>query len=159
MNKNIEHLKRIAGDMGMAFIYESYPRLNILLDKVKRGSDKVLRTPFASLPVCICIQPIGGVWNIHPMTGERRERQNCIVAFADAMPLDFTGEQAEEISEALKEKATEFIDRINASGSFEPIYGQVSYKVSYDRFDACLCLVTIEFVLSPLYGECAKTEF
>lgn len=158
MNKTIEQLKRIASDMGVSFIYESYPRLSLLLDKVKRAGGE-LRTPFASLPVCICIQPVSGVWNVHPMTGERRERQNCIVAFADAMPLDFTGEQAEAISEALKVKATEFIDRINASGYFEPIYGQVSYKVSYDRFDACLCLVTIEFVLSPLYGECAKTEF
>lgn len=158
MNKNIEQLKRIASDMGVSFIYESYPRLSLLLDKVKRAGGE-LRTPFASLPVCICIQPVSGVWNVHPMTGERRERQNCIIAFADAMPLDFTGEQAEAISEALKEKATEFIDRINASEQFEPIYGQVSYKVSYDRFDACLCLVTIEFVLSPLYGECAKTEF
>lgn len=158
MNKNIEQLKRIASDMGVSFIYESYPRLNLLLDKVKRAGGE-LRTPFASLPVCICIQPVSGVWNVHPMTGERRERQNCIIAFADAMPLDFTGEQAEEISEVLKERATEFIDRINASGYFEPIYGQVSYKVGYDRFDACLCLVTIEFVLSPLYGECAKTEF
>lgn len=159
MNKNIEQLKRIASDMGVPFIFESYPRLSLQLDKVKRGSDKAVQAPFGSFPVCICLQPVSGVWNVHPMTGERRERQNCIIVFADAMPFDFTGEQAEAISEALKEKATEFIDRINASGHFEPIYGQVSYKVGYDRFDACLCLVTMEFVLSPLYGECAKTEF
>jgi hypothetical protein len=158
MNKNIEQLKRIAGDMDMDFIYESYPRLSLLLDRVKRVGGSV-QLPNASLPVCICIQPISGVWDIHRTTGERKEKSNCIIALADAMPLDFTGEQADQISEVLKAKATEFIDRLNTSGYFEPIYGELSYKVGYDRFDACLCLVTIEFTLSPVYGECVNTSF
>lgn len=158
MNESIKKLKDIAEAMGMTFLYESYPRLNLLLDKVKRVNGDV-RAPFGTFPVCICLQPIGGAWDIHRRTDERKDRQNCIVAFGEPMPLDFTGEQAGEISERLKGLATEFIERINASGEFEGIYGQVSYKIGYDRFDACLCLVTVEFTLVPAYGECIKTSF
>ena len=111
MNKHIEKLKGIAEAMGMAFLYESYPRLNLLLDKFKRVGGEVRMPNNVTLPLCICVQPIAGSWAIHPMAGERRERQDCIVAFADAMPLDFTGEQADAVSESLKGLATEFIDR------------------------------------------------
>lgn len=158
MNESILQLKSIAEAMGLTFLYESYPRLSLLLDKVQRVKGDV-RAPFGSFPACICLQPIGGVWEIHKRTDERKDRQNCIVAFAEPMPLDYTGEQAGEISERLKGIATEFIDRINASGYFESIYDNVSYKVGFDRFDACLCLVTIEFTLAPLFGECVKTSF
>ena len=158
MNKHIEHLKSIAEAMGMTFLFEAYPRLNLLLDKVKRVKGEV-NAPFGNYPVCICLLPVGGEWNIHPTLGDRRDRQNCIVAFAEPMPLDYTGVQAGEISERLKELATEFIDRLNDSGKYEGLYGKVSYKIGYDQYDACLCLVTIEFTLSPLIGECVKTSF
>lgn len=158
MNKHIEKLKGIAEAMGMAFLYESYPRLNLLLDKFKRVGGEVRMPNNVTLPLCICVQPIAGSWAIHPMTGERRERQDCIVAFADAMPLDFTGEQADAVSESLKGLATEFIDRLNASGEYEELLN-VTYEVGFDRFDASVCLVTIRFNLAPLMGECVERHF
>jgi hypothetical protein len=158
MNRHIEKLKGIAEAMGMTFLYESYSRLNLLLDKFKRVGGEVRMPNNVALPLCICVQPIAGAWAIHPLAGERRERQDCIVAFADAMPLDFTGEQADAISESLKGLATEFIDRLNASGEYEQLLN-VTYEVGFDRFDACLCLVTIKFNLAPLVGECVEQRF
>lgn len=155
MNKHIEQLKGIAEDMGMTFLYEAYPQLNVLLDKVKRDrTSGNVTMPNATFPVCICLLPVGGAFDIHNTTDNLKDRQNCIFAFGEPMPLDFTGEQAGEISERLKGLAAEFITRINATGDYEGIYGQLPYQIGYDRLDACLCLVTVEFTLAPIYGEC-----
>jgi hypothetical protein len=155
MNKHILRLKEIAEAMGATFIYETPARVGLLLDKVKRTGGKVSMAG-ASFPVCICMQPVAGAFDFHRVTGDMKDRQNCIVAFGEPMPLDFTGEQAAKISERLKSLALEFIERINNTTEYEGLYGQVQYEVGYDRYDACLCLVTIRFTLVPVAGECVN---
>lgn len=78
----------------------------------------------------------------------------CLIAFADAMPFDYRGEEAQQIAEQLKGIAMQFIERVNNCGFFVPVEGAVNYRVAFDKLDANLCCGDSRNTLRELVGEC-----
>lgn len=149
-------VRQIVSDMGLSYLCETWPRANAILDKFKRtGEDRAVRAPDGmTLPVCLFVQPVSGRLNLRQ--GQMQDAPECFLSFADAMPFDFTGEQAQEIAERMKALAVEFICRANESRYFEPIEGDISYKIAFDKLDANLCMVSIMPTLKELHGICIE---
>lgn len=149
----------IAAKMGLSYMCETWARANVLLDKFRRvGASRSVQPPDGyTLPVCIYVQPVAGAFKF-TKGGYVKDAPSCFISFADAMPLDFTGDEAQSIAERLKGIATDFIAEVNNSGAFEPIYGDVSYKIGFDRLDACLCIVSITPTLAELHGVCVEED-
>lgn len=147
-------IKRIAEGMGLDYIIETLSRANQVLDRYRRRADKrVTAEDGHSLPVCIYLQPERGTLNITER-GRVTDAPACLVAFADEMPFDFSGEEAQAVAERMKVLAEDFIRRVNQSALLKPIAGNISYSISYDRLDANLCVVTITAVIEEAVGRC-----
>ena len=83
-----------------------------------------------------------------------RDAPSCLISFADAMPFDYKGAEAQEIAERLKGLAVRFIVAVNESGFFVPVSGHVNYRVAFDKMDANLCIVTLSLTLQEQAGVC-----
>lgn len=149
----------IARKMGLSYMCESWARANVAIDKFRRtGNDRrVVANDGTTLPLCLYVQPVAGAMKF-TSGGYVKDAPSCFISFADAMPFDYTGEQAQAIAERLRRLAIDFIVALNASGVFEPIYGDVQYKIAYDRLDACLCIVSITPTLVEIVGNCIEEE-
>lgn len=147
---------QIASDMGLSYLCETWSRANVILDKFRRtGEGRTVCAPDGmTLPVCLFIQPVSGRLNLRQ--GQMRDAPECFLSFADAMPFDFTGEQAQEIAERLKGLAIDFIIRANDSRYFEPLTGDIPYKIAFDKLDANLCMVSITPTIKELHGICIE---
>lgn len=149
-----KEIKRIIEGMGLDYIIETMPRANQVLDRYRRRPDKRVRADDGhSLPVGIYIQPERGTLNIAER-GNVTDAPSCLIAFADEMPFDFRGEQAQEVAERMKDLAEEFIRIVNESDELKPIVGNIGYSISYDSMDANLCVVTITAVIEEAWGRC-----
>lgn len=149
-----QRIAKIAREAGLSYMCETWPRANLRFDKFRRQKDgTVTNDTGQQLPALLFVQPISGGLDF-TSTGALKDSPQCLLAFADAMPLDFTGEQAQEISERLKGIAADFVSRMNRSGYFEIIEGRVPYKVSFDRLDANLCIFTITPEVVATVGTC-----
>lgn len=149
-----QRIAQIAREAGLTYMCETWPRANLRFDKFHRQQDGTVKTDDGeTLPALLYVQPISGGLNFTP-TGYLKDSPQTLLAFADEMPLDFTGEQAQTIAERLKGIAADFVERMNRSGYFEQIEGRVPYQISFDRLDANLCIFTItpEVVETP--GTC-----
>lgn len=146
-----EKVQQIVEDMGLTFVLENWSRANLVADRLKKRGGEDCELPFV-----IFIPPISGVLDVDVMDNVR-DVPSVIIGFADRMPLDFKGHEAEEIAERMKGLAVKFIAKANASGFFEPIGGGVRYTVSFDRLDATLLIVSIELTMRPTVGVCLET--
>lgn len=148
MSYTLTKLAEIAEGMGLPFIVETWSRANLIADYLKRKGGEEPQLPFV-----VAIQPIRGVIAIDQFD-QWADVPSVYVGFADRMPLDFKGREAEEIAERLKALAVKFIARVNNSGYFTPVSGEVSYDVSFDRLDANLLIFSMELPLRPVVGAC-----
>jgi hypothetical protein len=151
-----QKIEQIVKDMGLSYMCETWTRANLEFDKFRRkGEDKKMQHPEGkTLPACLFVQPVSGRLNYR--NGQMKDMPNCFVSFADAMPLDFTGDQAKELTERLKALAIDFILRVNDSRMFEPIDGDIAYTVAFDKLDANLCMFTITPTIKELHGLCIE---
>ena len=143
MSDTMNKLREVAEDMGLTFRVETWARANLIADNVTKEQ----------LPLCIAIQPIKGTISIDAYANYR-DIPSVFVGFADRLPLDFQGEEAEEVAERMKGKAVEFISRVNDSGFFEEVSGDIAYDVSFNRLDATLLIFSVELPLRPLASKC-----
>lgn len=149
-----KEIKRIIESMGLDYIIETMHRSNSVLDRYRRRADKRVKADDGhTLPVGIYIQPERGTLNIAER-GSVTDAPSCLVAFADELPFDFKGAEAQEVAERMKDLAEEFIRRVNNSGVLKPIVGNIGYSIAYDSMDANLCVVTITAVIEEAYGRC-----
>lgn len=148
-------VKEIAEALGLTYLCESWNRANEAFDRFRRqGEDRKIRHPDGlTLPACLYVQPVSGYLNFTSQ-GFVRDAPSCLVAFADAMPFDYKGAEAQEITERMKALAVRFITAVNESGFFMPVDGQVNYRVAFDKMDANLCIVTLSLTLQEQTGDC-----
>ena len=130
-------VKEIAEAMGLTYLCESWFRANQAFDRFRRQGES----------------PVAGFLNFTSQ-GFVRDAPSCLISFADAMPLDYKGADAQEIAERLKGLAVRFIVAVNESGFFVPVAGQINYRVAFDKMDANLCIVTLSLTLQEQAGVC-----
>lgn len=148
-------VREIVGAMGLSYACETWARANVVFDRFRRvGTERRVEDPEGmALPACLYVQPVSGSLHFEP-SGRVTDAPACLIAFADAMPFDYRGEEAQRIAERLKGIAMQFIERVNNCGFFVPVEGAVNYRVAFDKLDANLCVVTLEITLRELVGEC-----
>lgn len=149
-------IAQIAREAGLTYMCETWPRANLRFDKFRRQPDGSVKTDDGeTLPALLYVQPISGGL-VFTETGFLKDSPQTLLAFAEQMPLDYTGEQAQTIVERLKGIAADFVGRMNRSGFFEQIDGRVNYSISFDRLDANLCIFTITPEVRELVGVCVQ---
>jgi hypothetical protein len=163
-------VKEIAEAMGLTYLCESWFRANQAFDRFRRQGEsrEVTHPDGLTLPACLYVQPVAGTIRSASSSilctvagflnftsqGFVRDAPSCLISFADAMPLDYKGADAQEIAERLKGLAVRFIVAVNESGFFVPVAGQINYRVAFDKMDANLCIVTLSLTLQEQAGVC-----
>lgn len=139
MNDRIEMgIREIVSKMdGVTYIYENWQTANVILDKIQ-------------LPAVVNVLPASGSFTIGNL--KMYEGQNNMIAFLDKTELDFDGTENEDVIDKCKERARDFIIRVNRSNFFKPISGKVPYSVIYDRTDANLTGIMLELELEEKTG-------
>ena len=103
MSKIIE---RIANEMGCAFIYDDWGRINLKADKY--GNRKQTRLIIETLPTNGQIDT-----QFSPIIKTSR---TCIVAFLKPCALDFEGAEVGYIIDEMLDLAKDFIKRLDSTG-------------------------------------------
>lgn len=141
MSKTIEG---IAADMGCAYIYDDWGRINLKADK--HGDRKQ--------PLIIETLPTNGQIDTRFAPVVRTSR-TCIVAFLKPCALDFEGAEVGYIIDEMLEMAKGFIMRLDATRMYEPIDTLLDYNVVLDFLDANMAGVRVTLTLNELDGGCA----
>ena len=141
MSKTIE---RIAAEMGCAFIYDDWGRINLKADKY--GNRKEQRLIIETLPTNGQIDT-----RFAPVV---RTSRTCIVAFLKPCRLDFEGAEVGLIVDEMLDLAKQFIKRLDATRVYDPIETLLDYNVVLDFLDANMAGVRVTLTLKELEGEC-----
>ena len=137
-------IQGIAADMGCAYIYDDWGRINLKADKY--GNRKEQRLIIETLPTNGQIDT-----RFAPIV---RTSRTCIVAFLKPCALDFEGAEVGTIVDEMLDLAKQFIARLDATGYYEPINGLMDYNVVLDFLDANMAGVRVTLSLKELEGEC-----
>ena len=131
-------IKSIVDKMGgLTYVFDNWQTANLKLDKL----------PF---PAVVNVLPISGRFYLDK--NQMKDFPNCLIAFMDKMDFDFDGTEADQKVELCKSYAKEFILRLNESGLFEYIEGDIYYSTMYDGLDVNVAIVTIELQLKEKKG-------
>ena len=141
MSKIIE---RIAAEMGCAYIYDDWGRINLKADKY--GNRKHTRLIIETLPTNGQIDT-----QFSPIIKTSR---TCIVAFLKPCALDFEGAEVGYIVDEMLDLAKDFIKRLDSTRAYEPIDTLLDYNVVLDFLDANMAGVRVTLTLKELEGEC-----
>ena len=142
-----ERLKAIAsGNGSLPYLFGSMAQLNVLLDKLSRQSN---------YPVCINIQPVEGDFTFTTGVYDSNvyDEPHIMIGYGDRIRLDYDAERVEQVVEALKLRCKRLVTRLNAEPSFGTI-DTVTYSVMFDRMDANLVIVLMDFRLPDTEGVC-----
>ena len=137
-------IQGIAADMGCAYIYDDWGRINLKADKY--GNRKEQRLIIETLPTNGQIDT-----RFAPIV---RTSRTCIMAFLKPCALDFEGAEVGTIVDEMLDLAKQFIARLDANGYYEPINGLMDYNVVLDFLDANMAGVRVTLTLKELEGEC-----
>lgn len=137
-------IEQIAADMGCAFIYDDWGRINLKADKY--GNRKEQRLIIETLPTNGQIDT-----RFAPVV---RTSRTCIVAFLKPCRLDFEGAEVGLIVDEMLDLAKQFIKRLDATRVYEPIEALLDYNVVLDFLDANMAGVRVTLTLKELEGEC-----
>ena len=130
-------VRQIADKMQFVqYLFETWHTANVKIDS-------------SMLPLMLNVLPVTGTMEV---STQIKDYPNCMFAFMDKIELDSDGNESNDVVERCKAYAKEFIMRVNASGLFEPINGEVPYSVFYDRLDVNVAGVTIEVRLKEIKG-------
>lgn len=140
MSKVIE---RIAAEMGCAYIYDDWGRINLKADKHGNYNHTVI---VETLPTNGQIDT-----TFAPVV---RTSRTCIVAFLKPCELDFEGAEVGRIVDDMLDLAKLFVKRLDATQYYEPIEGLLDYNVVLDFLDANMAGVRVTLTLKELAGSC-----
>ena len=142
MSEELRPTEQVAKDMGLAYIYDEWGRVNLHADKLAMDTKVVVET----LPTNGQIDT-----RFAPVVSTSR---TAIFAFLKHCDLDFEGVQVGAIIEEMLNKAKEYILRLDATGAFEPISGLLDYTSVIDFLDANMAGVRVTLELKELEGVC-----
>lgn len=132
-----EKVRKIVERMGVTYLFENWQAANVRLDKMQ-------------LPAVMYVLPASGSLNVGLM--QLKDYPNCMIAFMDKTKHDFSGEENDSVIEGCKSLAKEFILRVNRSGVFEPVQGDIQYSVFYDKLDVNVTGIVIQVPLKEIKG-------
>ncbi len=137
-------IESIAAEMGCAYIYDDWGRINLKADKY--GNRKEQRLIIETLPTNGQIDT-----RFAPLV---RTSRTCIVAFLKPCALDFEGAEVGYIIDEMLELAKDFIMRLDAVGYYEAVDTLLDYNVVLDFLDANMAGVRVTLTLKELEGGC-----
>lgn len=135
--------EQVARDMGCAYIYDDWGRINLKADKHGNGKQ----------PIIVETLPTNGQIDttFAPMV---RTSRTCIIAFLKPCALDFEGAEVGAIVEEMLSLAKHYVLALDAMGIYEPINNVLDYNVVLDFLDANMAGVRVTLELKELQGEC-----
>lgn len=124
---------------GLTYHYNDWSRANVDIEALQ-------------FPVLINLLPVDGQFVIK--NGQIKDFPNCMFGFLDVADFDAQSAENETVVARMKEYAGEFIGRVNSSGLFEAIDGQIRYQVVYDKLDINVTGVMVPLTLKERTGIC-----
>lgn len=134
--------KQVALDMGCAYIYDEWGRVNLHADRVKLGGTVVVETLPTDGEIDTTFSPVV------------RTSRTAIFAFLKHCDLDFDGAEVGGIIEEMLDTAKRYIVRLDATGAFEPITSKLPFNSVIDFLDANMAGVRVTLTLKDREGVC-----
>ena len=137
-----DKVREIVGEYfsGFSFVFEDWNTADTKLDKVE-------------LPAIIMILPVSGVLQFG-QHGRIKDAENTIVAFVDKVPKEADGRDNEVVYNEMKVAARAFVRRLNESGYFDYIQGDVPYNTIIEQLSSIVTGVALQLQLKELVGRC-----
>ena len=137
-----DKVREIVGEYfsGFSFVFEDWNTADTKLDKVE-------------LPAIIMILPVSGVLQFG-QHGRIKDAENTIVAFVDKVPKEADGRDNEVVYNEMKVAARAFVRRLNESGYFNYIQGDVPYNTIIEQLSSIVTGVALQWHLKELVGRC-----
>lgn len=137
-----DKVREIVGEYfsGFSFVFEDWNTADTKLDKVE-------------LPAIIMVLPVSGVLQFG-QHGRIKDAENTIVAFVDKVPKEADGRDNEIVYNEMKVAARAFVRRLNESGYFNYIQGDVPYNTIIEQLSSIVTGVALQLQLKELVGRC-----
>lgn len=144
----VQKLKELGTHEGaVPYVFGSMAQINLLLDKLNRQRE---------YPVFVQVQPVEGTLYLGEGTynaGVIADEPHVMVGYGDRIRLDYDAEKVEDMVSHLKGLCVGLLADIMRSGLFSPIE-DVTYSVMFDKMDANIVLVLMDFRLRDAEGDC-----
>lgn len=124
----------------MSYVFDDWYSADRAIEKVE-------------LPAILNILPVDGRFSFR--NGRVKDAPNMLIAFLDEVKMDANGEDNEKVYSSMKERAVKFIDKLNESGYFEKIDGDVPYQVVCERLSCVVSGIVLSLTLKEVKGVCA----
>lgn len=124
---------------GLTYHYNDWSRANVDMEALQ-------------FPVLINLLPVDGQFLIK--NGQIKDFPNCMFGFLDVTDFDSQSLENETVVARMKEYARGFISKVNSSGLFEAIEGQIRYQVVYDKLDINVTGVMLPLTIKERTGIC-----
>lgn len=137
-----QKVKSVAETMeGLTYVFENWTKADIRIERLP-------------LPAMVNLLPVSGYFKLK--NNQFKDQPNCMFAFFDKSERDSNGSEYDTVVDRCKALAMEFIVKLNNSGFFEPIEGEISYSVSLDKLSTSVSGIIVSVQLKELKGVCAS---
>lgn len=119
------------------YTFNDWSRTNIDLDRIPT-------------PCIVFLQPAAGTLLLK--NGQAKDIPDAAIAFLDRATLDENAVFDDTIIERMKRLAIAFIHSFNTSGLFEPIEGELKYRVPIDILDSIVSGIIIQPRIKEIKG-------
>ena len=135
-------IKSVAESMvGFTYVYEDWTRADLRLDRLP-------------LPAIINLLPVSGAMSLK--MDQFKDKPNCMFVFVDKVNKDADGKDNDAVFERMKSAAMTFIARMNDSGLFEPIEGDIPYSVILEKLSPIVTGISISVQVKEVKGVCTR---
>ena len=135
-------IKSVAESMvGFTYVYEDWTRADLRLDRLP-------------LPAIINLLPVSGAMSLK--MDQFKDKPNCMFVFVDKVNKDADGKDNDAVFERMKSAAMVFIARMNDSGLFEPIEGDIPYSVILEKLSPIVTGISISIQVKEVKGVCTR---
>jgi len=135
-------IKSVAESMvGFTYVYEDWTRADLRLDRLP-------------LPAIINLLPVSGAMSLK--MDQFKDKPNCMFVFVDKVNKDADGKDNDAVFERMKSAAMVFIARMNDSGLFEPIEGDIPYSAILEKLSPIVTGISISVQVKEVKGVCTR---
>lgn len=135
-------IKSVAeGMVGFTYVYEDWTRADLRLDRLP-------------LPAIINLLPVSGAMSLK--MDQFKDKPNCMFVFVDKVNKDADGKDNDAVFERMKSAAMVFIARMNDSGLFDPIEGDIPYSVILEKLSPIVTGISISVQVKEAKGICTR---
>lgn len=137
-----QKVKSVAETMdGLTYVFENWTKADIRIERLP-------------LPAMVNLLPVSGSFKLK--NNQFKDQPNCMFAFFDKSERDSNGSEYDTVVDRCKALAMELIVKLNNSGFFEPIEGEISYSVSLDKLSTSVSGIIVSVQLKEAKGVCVS---